>query len=357
MTAILVVSLFAALSFVAIPSVQASPDPATIYVNTTGWWREGGAFNETSTRIQDAIYNATTGETIIVQDGIYNESVVVNKSLTIRSQNGSAVCTVKAANSNNHTFNVTVSWVNITGFTVTNATGTDKAGIKLYYNVQYCNISANNITGNYYGIYLNTSSNNTIRFNNITNNTNSGIHVDSGCADNLVNFNNIEGNTGTGVYGVYNHPNNPFLDARYNWWGNASGPGPVGSGDNINGNVTYNPWLTAPVASKTGTNEWLGFPGLMVYVYVKGSAEAYVATYSSNPGKGFTGDIDSYIDVYVPDISHLSELEIQLNYTDEIIEALGLDELSLRMYWWNGTNWLQCSNTGVDTGGTIYGHI
>jgi len=83
----LVVSVFAAFSFVAIPSVQASPDPATIYVNTTGWWREGGTFNSSSTPIQAAIDNATSGDTINVAAGTYHERVIVNKPLTLKGAN------------------------------------------------------------------------------------------------------------------------------------------------------------------------------------------------------------------------------------------------------------------------------
>ena len=29
-------------------------------------------------------------------------------------------------------------------------------------------------------------------------------------------------------------------------------------------------------------------------------------------------------------------------------EALGLDESGLRMYWWTGTAWIPCSDTGVN---------
>ena len=43
-------------------------------------------------RIQWAVDNATDGDTIVVRDGIYYENVVVNKSITLKSENGSANC-------------------------------------------------------------------------------------------------------------------------------------------------------------------------------------------------------------------------------------------------------------------------
>ena len=48
-----------------------------------------------------------------------------------------------------------------------------------------------------------------------------------------------------------NNDNSAQVDARNNWWGDASGPngdGP-GSGDEVSGNVLYDPWLTAPPAN------------------------------------------------------------------------------------------------------------
>lgn len=125
----------------------------------------GGADN---TRIQDAINNASNGGTIIVSSGTYIENVIVNKSVNLVGA-GAKVTFVQAAITNNHTLNVTVNGVNISGFGIRGATGSQKAGINLYFSSNN-NISENNISNNYYGIYLFSSSNN-INYGNIFNNT------------------------------------------------------------------------------------------------------------------------------------------------------------------------------------------
>jgi uncharacterized repeat protein (TIGR01451 family) len=116
-----------------------------ICVNTTGWWRDGGAFNTSGTPIQAAIDNATAGDIICVEDGIYTENVDVYKRLTIRSENGSANCTVNAASLGDHVFEITADYVNISGFNVMGATGGEKGGIYLSY-VDHCNVSDNYVT-------------------------------------------------------------------------------------------------------------------------------------------------------------------------------------------------------------------
>ena len=84
------------------------------------------------TKIQWAVDDASAGDTIIVRDGVYIENININKPhLTIKSENGSANCVVRAASSNDHVFYVTADNVYISGFTVTGATY-PKAGIYLY---------------------------------------------------------------------------------------------------------------------------------------------------------------------------------------------------------------------------------
>ncbi|MCP4423788.1 MAG: hypothetical protein GY803_04785 [Chloroflexi bacterium] len=68
------------------------------------------------------------------------------------------------------------------------------------------------------------------------------VYVDgSGAPDVTVFSSPISGN-GNGV----NNANGNSVDARYNWWGDAGGPGGAGpgSGDTVLGNVLYTPWLT-----------------------------------------------------------------------------------------------------------------
>jgi hypothetical protein len=67
-----------------------------------------------SSIIQSKIDAANPGDTIIIEDGIYNDDYIrVNKRLTIRSENGSSNCIVQAINPNAPVFEVTADYVNI----------------------------------------------------------------------------------------------------------------------------------------------------------------------------------------------------------------------------------------------------
>jgi len=145
------------------------------------------------------------------------------------------------------------------------------------------------------------------------------------------------------------------LDATNNWWGNASGPyhtdNPEGTGDAVSDNVDFDPWTGAETEEViTGTGAGVSVGTTHADVAITGGTAATTITlaeYADNPQEGFAGEIGKYIDVYVPDATGVTELEIRLDYTDA--EIYGKDESSLKLLWWNGTGWVPCSDSGVNT--------
>ena len=112
------------------------------------------------TSIQDAVDAASPGDTIIVYPGTYTENVDVNKDhLTIKSEGGADSTIVQAADSDYPVFEVTADYVNISGFTVKDATGdVEKSGFGgtgiALNSVSYCNVSDNIAVNNTAGIEL-----------------------------------------------------------------------------------------------------------------------------------------------------------------------------------------------------------
>jgi hypothetical protein len=79
--------------------------------------------------------------------------------------------------------------------------------------------------------------------NSIQDNQADGVRVDRGQP--RVNGNTISGNGGYGLRAGYG------IDARGNWWGDASGPqqelyNPAGVGDRVDRGILVEPWLTEP---------------------------------------------------------------------------------------------------------------
>jgi len=198
-----------------------------------------------------------------------------------------------------------------------------------------------------------------IQGSTIADNYDVGIWV---CDDSTVeaHFNNIVSNTGFGVY----NDGEETGDATHNWWGHASGPyheslNPGGMGDEVSDNVDFEPWLGAEVGTEvteTVTDDTVDAKEETdTDVVVDGTATVTVAQYDANPGGDAPTDfnaLDKYIDVYVPDTSGVTEIEIRLYYTDDELTNAGVDEESLRLFWWDGAEWTECSDSGVNTGST-----
>ncbi len=134
-------------------------------------------------KIQWAIDNATAGDTIIVRDGTYYETVNVDKqNLTLRSENGSANCIVDAGGSGN-AITINADVITVEGFAVTNSSSED-AGINVKSNFNI--IKGNNMSSNYNGISLG-GANNTIENNNMFYNYEDGIYSLGGRNNSIIN--------------------------------------------------------------------------------------------------------------------------------------------------------------------------
>ncbi|HWQ47549.1 MAG TPA: NosD domain-containing protein [Methanosarcina sp.] len=151
--------------------------------------------------IQDAVENATDGDTILVFPGNYIENVYVNKELIISSLSGNQVDTiVKAANSEDDVFKVVSDNVTISGFSITGAGidqyGDDRAGI-YFESVNNSIIRENNVYSNGYGILLLDSYNNTLADNSAYMSCIGGIFLWNSSYNrlhnNLINTSNHEG--------------------------------------------------------------------------------------------------------------------------------------------------------------------
>ncbi|MCP8323479.1 MAG: right-handed parallel beta-helix repeat-containing protein [Candidatus Methylarchaceae archaeon HK02M2] len=145
--------------------------------------------------IQAAINSASSGDIIIIHEGVFEENIDVNKTVNLIAE---GAVTINAADPSEHVFNVTVNNVNITGFNIAGATGIVKAGIYLY-DASYCNITNNNLSNNENGVFISTSSDHNILLNNIANlNEHYGIILESYCSynkiiNNTANYNGYDG--------------------------------------------------------------------------------------------------------------------------------------------------------------------
>jgi parallel beta-helix repeat protein len=156
-------------------------------------WSVDGSGGADFTGIQDAINNASMGDTIIVHSGVYYENVVVDKSVTLK---GIGYPIVDARRSGS-AIRLTADGITLVGFTATYSGSSPNAGIKV------------------------TSNNNTLTGNNVSNNNEEGIILSSS-SNNIITGNNVSSNgvfplssNGVGIY-LYSSSNNTITGNNVN---------------------------------------------------------------------------------------------------------------------------------------------
>jgi len=187
-------------------------------------------------KIQDAINNASDGDTIEVWDDTYNESIVINKSIFLIGINKEKTMiktklfnTISITADNvlisgftilreeNQEFGSCIALFNTSNVTITNNTFQNSKGACISINQQSHDniINENTLTNTQYGIYITESNNNIITENNIETNYN-GITILDNCQNNTIHYNNLTNNS----YGVYigeweNTLNNEFYHNNF----------------------------------------------------------------------------------------------------------------------------------------------
>ena len=375
-------TLLASLGLAIGTSVAADPR-TTYYVSITGDDDTGnGTEGNPWLTIQKAIDAAGYGDTIMVAAGEYDAFQVIEKNdISIIGTNGATVVTTAANYSLGHGWPLSVQVmavvedsenINIEGidFNGTLVIGTEVCGI-IY--LESTGRIVDLMVGYVYATeawagvaILDGVDPSAVEITGCTIDSNGiGIFCHNSVLE--AHFNNIIDNIEGGVVceGIVT------ADATRNWWGHSSGPyheslNPDGLGNGVSDNVDFEHWLDAVVEdSKTETVTGGGIVDAKeeadTEVEVTGNATVTVFPYANNPGGDAPTDfnaLDKYIDVYVPDTTEVTEIEIRLYYTDAELEAAGVDEESLRILWWNGTLWVQFSPytaSGVNTD-SIYGY-
>jgi len=145
------------------------------------WLYVGGSGPGNYTRIQDAVNNASNGDTIFVYDEMspYKENVIINKTISLLGENKST--TIIDGLRNGCVLTLLTDMVLISNFTIKNAGfhgNDDLAGILIK---SSSNLISKNIitsdTQSAYGILLINSSGDTIASNIIRNNYHAGIEM------------------------------------------------------------------------------------------------------------------------------------------------------------------------------------
>ncbi|MEJ2271144.1 MAG: right-handed parallel beta-helix repeat-containing protein [Candidatus Bathyarchaeota archaeon] len=151
--------------------------------------------------IQEAINNASNGDTVFVKNGVYKDLSLINKSITLIGENKEKTI-IDSIGIESRVY-IEADHVTITGFTIKNA---DSHGIRLgliefepdsEYQPIGCKIIGNNIENNERGIYVRGGTEHIISENIITGSKSYGIELHS--SKTIISRNNIYNNREIGI--------------------------------------------------------------------------------------------------------------------------------------------------------------
>jgi parallel beta-helix repeat protein len=187
--------------------ILASDDFSHVYNmlgGTTEWIREGYPVYIKYLSVQEAINNASAGDTIHVSAGLYIEPLTVNKSLALEGENRYTTIINAAANSTVH---VNADNVSISDFTLQCSGGCACAPFSVL-NVTGCrdaSVTNNVIVSDNFGIRVEDARKLTIAHNNAIAQA-GGMELDN-CTESVFSGNTIFSISGPGVFAYESHQN------------------------------------------------------------------------------------------------------------------------------------------------------
>ncbi|MEF8848318.1 MAG: PKD domain-containing protein [Candidatus Thermoplasmatota archaeon] len=148
--------------------------------------------------IQDAIHspNCSSGDRIIVYEGIYKENLIISKSIDIFGEDNSN--TIIKGNGTGDVITVNSDNVDISTFMIKNS-GQNETDSAVKINANNCKVVESIIKNNQIGIYVNYSNSNDIAYNKLTDNNQNSIFLYSS-NDNYISYNEIYQNNQSGIF-------------------------------------------------------------------------------------------------------------------------------------------------------------
>lgn len=146
--------------------------------------------------ITEAVANSVPNDVILVNDGIYNENLIISAPLSLKALKGPESTIINANDKSKHSITVfKTTDVAITGFSIT---GSEKSGIFVS-NSSNVTLTNNKTLYNNIGITLSHSINNTLKENEANHNIGYGIYLDNSNG-NLIESNSASRNEDKGFF-------------------------------------------------------------------------------------------------------------------------------------------------------------
>jgi parallel beta-helix repeat protein len=172
---------------------------------TTQYLYVGGSGPGNYTSIQTAINDANHADIIFIYSGIYTENIVITKQITVMGEQKNT--TIIQGSGTADVVSILSTHTKLCSLTIQNSgLQWPDAAIKII-NSNNTTIVNNNISNNYFGIFVENSNFTTISENYITQNNNDGIMLIGQSNNNIIKNNSVSENNNHGIFLIHSKNN------------------------------------------------------------------------------------------------------------------------------------------------------